>query len=53
MSAKIPPPRQASTYPTFVVLAVGVGLPYVLHGGFQLRLAMLVARVIRIGDRAS
>ena len=42
MSAKFPPPRQASIYPAFVVLAVGAGLPYVLHGGFQLRLAMLV-----------
>ena len=42
MSAKIPPPQQASIYPAFVVLAVGAGLPYVLHGGFQLRLAMLV-----------
>ena len=43
MSAAIaPPPRQASIYPAWAVLAVGAVLPYLLHGGFQLRLATLV-----------
>jgi branched-chain amino acid transport system permease protein len=42
MSATIAPPRQASIYPALAVLAVGAVLPYLLHGGFQLRLATLV-----------
>jgi branched-chain amino acid transport system permease protein len=42
MSATDSPPRQASIYPALVVLAAGAVLPYMLHGGFQLRLAMLV-----------
>jgi branched-chain amino acid transport system permease protein len=42
MSATISSPRQASIYPALAVLAVGAVLPYLLHGGFQLRLATLV-----------
>ena len=42
MSAIFSPPRQASIYPALAVLALGAALPYLLHGGFQLRLAMLV-----------
>jgi len=42
MSAPLSPPRQASIYPALAVLALGAAFPYLLHGGFQLRLAMLV-----------
>lgn len=35
-------PRQSSFLPVLVILAVGAILPYLLTGGFQVRLAMLV-----------
>lgn len=35
-------PRQGSIVPTLAILAFGAVLPYLLSGGFQLRLAMLV-----------